>query len=395
MTQTTSTRPHPDEDNMNDHANAAKQSDAIQTTPLFALHQALGGKMVPFAGYHMPVQYPDGILKEHLHTREQAGLFDVSHMGQVVIKGAGLAQALEKLIPVDLESLNINQQTYAVLTNKDGGILDDLIVTRWAEDTFFLVVNAACKEQDLSHLLTHLHGFEFEYLNGQGLMALQGPAATHVMEQLSPEANKLTFMNGCHTQISGKRCYVTRSGYTGEDGFEISVDGHDAEALAKTLLSFDAVEPIGLGARDSLRLEAGLCLYGHDMDTKTTPIEASLLWSISQSRRPEGAKAGGFLGAERIFQQINDGVSTKRVGFEIEGRAPIREGAEIVNETGAVIGKITSGGFGPTLNQPVAMGYVPKAFATVGTKLSAMVRGKARPITVCKMPFVPQRYFRG
>lgn len=364
-------------------------------TPLYDLHLELGGKMVPFAGYEMPVQYPAGIKTEHLHCREKAGLFDVSHMGQLIIKGEGVAAALEKLIPVDLQALKDNQQTYAVLTNEEGGILDDLIVCRWSADTFFLVVNAACKEQDIAHLKQHLTGFEFTYLDGRGLMALQGPAAKDVMAELAPEANLLTFMNGCDVTIDGASCFITRSGYTGEDGFEISVSAQDSEALARRLLSFDSVEAIGLGARDSLRLEAGLCLYGHDMNPTTSPVEAGIIWSISKTRRVDGSNPGGFLGAQKVFADIAEGVQRKRVGFLIEGRAPIREGAEIVDAQGNTIGEITSGGFGPTLNAPVAMGYVPIEYAKIGTELTAIVRGKERAITVAKTPFVPQRYFRG
>lgn len=367
----------------------------LKATPLKDLHLELGARMVPFAGYDMPVQYPDGIMAEHLQTRAAAGLFDVSHMGQVVISGAGVAKALEALVPVELESLPVNRQTYALFTNDEGGILDDLMIARWAEDTFFLVVNAACKEQDLAHLRANLSGFDIDYLDGRGLLALQGPAAAEVMAQIAPAACELVFMNGCHVTIDGAACYITRSGYTGEDGFEISVPADAAEALARQLLSFEQVQPIGLGARDSLRLEAGLCLYGHDLDTTTTPIQASLLWSISKSRRPDGEKAGGFPGCDVIFREIAEGAPRKRVGLQIDGRAPVREGAEIVNEAGEQVGVVTSGGFGPSLEAPLAMGYVQAQYATVGTALSALVRGKPRPVTVTKMPFVAQRYYRG
>lgn len=370
-------------------------SSDLKITPLNQLHLELNARMVPFAGYEMPVQYPDGIMAEHLHTRAAAGLFDVSHMGQVIVSGAGVARALERLVPVELESLPINRQTYALFTNEQGGILDDLMIARWAEDTFFLVVNAACKEQDLAHLRANLSGFAIDYLDGRGLLALQGPAAAEVMAQIAPEASELIFMNGCHISIDGADCYITRSGYTGEDGFEISVPAGAAEALARKLLSYEQVKPIGLGARDSLRLEAGLCLYGHDLDTTTTPIQAALLWSISKSRRSDGGKAGGFPGAEVIFAEMAAGAVRKRVGLAIEGRAPVREGAEIVNEAGEQVGVVTSGGFGPTLEAPLAMCYVQADYATVGTALSALVRGKPRPVTVAKMPFVPQRYYRG
>ena len=367
----------------------------ISKTVFYDYHLAAGGKMVPFAGYLMPVQYSSGIMQEHLHCRDNAGLFDVSHMGQIIIEGEGAAQALEKLMPVDLESLVINQQTYATLTNEQGGVMDDLIVTRWAENTFFLIVNAGCKMQDLEHIRSHLPDFDIRYLGEQGLLALQGLHAREIMAELSPEANKLVFMNGCHSTIDGIDCYITRSGYTGEDGFEISVDPSDALRLADKLLSYKLVNWIGLGARDSLRLEAGLCLYGHDMNETTSPVEAGIIWSISKSRRIDGAKAGGFLGADVILGQIANGVSKKRVGFLVDGRAPVSEGAEIVDQAGNVVGAITSGGFGPTLQAPVAMGYVSIEFAALGTQLNALVRGRSLPITVSKMPLVEQRYYRG
>jgi glycine cleavage system T protein (aminomethyltransferase) len=367
----------------------------LKATPLKDLHLELEAKMVPFAGYDMPVQYPMGIKTEHLHTRDHAGLFDVSHMGQVIITGEGVAKALEALVPVELESLGINKQTYALFTNDQGGILDDLMIVRWAENCFFLVVNAACKEQDLEHLRKHLPDFDIEYLDGQGLLALQGPAAVEVMAQLAPEARELVFMTGSRATLAGVDCYITRSGYTGEDGFEISVPAESAELLARKLLSFDRVKAIGLGARDSLRLEAGLCLYGHDLDTETTPIQASLLWSISKSRRADGDKAGGFPGADIIFNERANGPDRKRVGLKIEGRAPVREGAELVDAEGVQVGVVTSGGFGPSLEAPLAMGYVVTEYAIIGTELNAMVRGKPRPVIVEKMPFVPQHYYRG
>ncbi|WP_299974979.1 glycine cleavage system aminomethyltransferase GcvT [uncultured Pseudoteredinibacter sp.] len=364
-------------------------------TPLYDLHVELGAKMVPFAGYSMPVQYPLGIKGEHLHCRDQVGLFDVSHMGQLIIRGANVASALEKLIPVDLEALKPNQQTYAVLTSESGGILDDLIICKWDEETFFLVVNAACKEQDIAHLQSHLKGFEFEILEDQALLAVQGLKAAALMQELAPQACELTFMNGCHSEIDGMPIYITRSGYTGEDGFEISVANGQAEKLARLLLSYQQVEAIGLGARDSLRLEAGLCLYGHDMNTETSPIEASLIWSISKNRRSGGDKEAGFLGSARILNDIAEGVSRKRVGFLVEGRVPVREGAGIFDAEGNQVGEVTSGGFGPSINAPLAMGYVPASLAKTDTKLIARVRNKDIPITVAKTPFVPQRYFRG
>ncbi|MFQ5660623.1 MAG: glycine cleavage system aminomethyltransferase GcvT [Gammaproteobacteria bacterium] len=370
------------------------QSD-LQRTPLYELHSEAKGRIVSFAGYELPLQYPDGIIKEHRHTREQAGLFDVSHMGQVVVAGSGIAGALEKLIPVDLEALAINQQAYTVFTNEQGGIMDDMIVTRRAVDEFFLVVNAACKTQDLAHLRRHLEGFEIEYLHGRGLLALQGPAAKEIMAVLAPAVTDLIFMTGCQATVDAAECFITRSGYTGEDGFEISVAEDDAERIARKLLSFKQAKLIGLGARDSLRLEAGLCLYGHDINAGISPIEAGLIWSISKSRRPGGKKEGGFPGADTILKQIADGVGRKRVGFLVEDRAPVREGAEIVDENGVRAGAITSGGFSPTIGAPVAMGYVHAELARAGTKLNALMRGRAPPVVVAKIPFVPQRYYRG
>jgi aminomethyltransferase len=367
----------------------------IKHTIFHDYHVAAGGKMVPFAGYLMPVQYTDGIMQEHLHCRDNAGLFDVSHMGQIIVKGEGAAQALERLMPVDLQSLGINQQTYSTLTNEQGGVIDDLIVARWTDDTFFLVVNAGCKEQDVRHIRKHLPEFEVTHLADRCLLALQGLRAKDVMADLVPEANELIFMNGGHATINSIECYITRSGYTGEDGFEISIDPSDALKLADILLSYDYVSWIGLGARDSLRLEAGLCLYGHDMNEQTSPIEAGITWSISKSRRAGAPNAGGFLGADIILKHMADGVSKKRVGFLVDGRAPVREGAEIIDESGTVIGNITSGGFGPTLQAPIAMGYVPSELSAIGTQLNALVRGKPRPITVMKMPLVEHRFYRG
>lgn len=367
-------------------------------TPLYDLHLELGAKMVSFAGYSMPVQYPLGVLKEHLHTRDHAGLFDVSHMGQLRLSGPGVSAALEALVPVDLDALPVFKQVYGVLTNADGGIIDDLIITRWGEQEFFLVVNAACKQQDLVHLRHHLPDVDIEVLDDRALLALQGPKARAVMDQLAPSASALRFMSGCfeNIAIAGEEveCFVTCSGYTGEDGYEISVPADKATALARQLLAYGEVEPIGLGARDSLRLEVGLCLYGHDMDTDTTPIEASLLWSISKSRRPGGAKAGGFLGSDVVFKHIAEGAPRKRVGLKINSRAPVREGAELVDAGGNIIGKVTSGGFGPTYGAPVAMGYVSSELAAAGTALNAVVRGKEIPLETCALPFVPQNYVR-
>jgi glycine cleavage system T protein (aminomethyltransferase) len=367
-------------------------------TPLYDLHVELGAKMVPFAGYAMPVQYPLGVLKEHNHTREQAGLFDVSHMGQVRIKGAGIAEALEALVPVELTKLPLFKQTYALFTTEDGGISDDLIITRWAADEFFLVVNAGCKDQDIAYLRKHLDGFEIEVIENNALLALQGPQARAILDELIPSTAELRFMTSCwgEVNIDGEmvKCFVTCSGYTGEDGYEISIPGDKASAFAKLLLAFGPVEAIGLGARDSLRLEVGLCLYGHDLNTDTSPIEAGLLWSISKSRRTGGEKEGGFPGAEHILQQIAQGAPRKRVGLKINGRAPVREGAELVDSEGNNIGAVTSGGFGPTAGAPVAMCYVTSEHATVGSKIGVLLRGKTIDVEVVKMPFVPQNYAR-
>jgi aminomethyltransferase len=371
---------------------------ALLQTPLNDLHCELGAKMVPFAGYSMPVQYPLGVLKEHLHTREQAGLFDVSHMGQIRVKGADIGAALEQLVPVDLAALPQYKQTYAVLTNTQGGILDDLIITRWADDEFFLVVNAGCKQQDIAHLSTHLRDYEIEVMDQHALLALQGPQARAVMNELAPASAALRFMSGCWERIAldGEtvNCFITCSGYTGEDGYEISVPAAHATRLARKLLSFEQVEAIGLGARDSLRLEAGLCLYGHDMDATTTPVEANLTWSISKSRRSGGAKEGGFLGADTILRQINQGAPRQRVGLKIEGRAPIREGTELVSPAGDVIGRVSSGGFSPTMGAPVAMAYVSQEYAALGSHFFALLRNKQIPVAVTRMPFVPQNYVR-
>ena len=360
----------------------------LKTTPLNALHRALGAKMVPFAGYDMPVQFPLGVLGEHKHTRAKAGLFDVSHMGQVRIDGETAAATLETLVPGDIAGLTAGRMRYTQFTNNDGGILDDLMVTH-AGDHLFVVVNAACKEQDIA-LMTAAFGDALSVLEDRALLALQGPAAVGVLAELAPEAADLTFMTGAAMDVGGIPCFVTRSGYTGEDGYEISVPTDEAEALARRLLDHADVEPIGLGARDSLRLEAGLCLYGHDIDSTTSPVEAALLWSIGKRRREEG----GFPGADRIQKEIAEGTTRKRVGLKPEGRAPAREGTEIVDSDGAPIGKVTSGGFGPSVEGPVAMGYVASAHAAVGTAVSLMVRGKPLPATVVKLPFVTPGYKR-
>lgn len=368
---------------------------SLLKTSLHALHLELGARMVPFAGYEMPVQYPLGVLKEHQHTRAQAGLFDVSHMGQVLLEGDAAAEALESLVPVDIIDLPSGMQRYALLTDDNGGILDDLMVANLG-DCLYLVVNAACKEADLAHLEKHL-GDRCQVLPqfDRALLALQGPAAAAVLARLAPEVAEMTFMQVRRVKLLDLPCIVSRSGYTGEDGYEISVPSAAAEALARRLLAEPEVEAIGLGARDSLRLEAGLCLYGHDMDAGTTPVMANLGWALSKVRREGNGRAGGFPGAERIFAEQRDGVSRKRVGLLVQERVPVREGAELVDANGASIGRVTSGGFGPTLGAPVAMGYVDSAFAALDTELFAVVRGKQVPVKVAKTPFVPQRYYRG
>jgi len=371
-------------------------TETLSKTPLHALHIELGARMVPFAGYDMPVQYPLGVMKEHLHCREQAGLFDVSHMGQIRLTGANAAKALETLVPVDIIDLPVGMQRYAMFTNEQGGILDDLMVANLGNDELFLVVNAACKDQDLAHLRQHLGDqCQIEPLfEERALLALQGPAAVTVLARLAPQVAQMTFMQFTRVSLLGVECFVSRSGYTGEDGYEISVPAANAQTLARALLAEPEVAAIGLGARDSLRLEAGLCLYGHDMNSATTPIEASLLWAISKPRRADGARAGGFPGAETIFAQQQNGVSRKRVGLLPQERTPVREGAEIVNAAGEIIGSVCSGGFGPSLGGPLAMGYLDSAYLALDTQVWAIVRGKQVPLLVSKMPFVPQRYYR-
>ncbi|TRN16949.1 glycine cleavage system aminomethyltransferase GcvT [Vibrio fluvialis] len=365
-------------------------------TPLHALHLEVGAKMVPFAGYDMPVQYALGVKKEHLHTREAAGLFDVSHMGQLRLHGEGAAAALETLVPVDVVDLSEGKQRYAFFTNEQGGILDDLMVANLG-DHLFVVVNAACKEQDINHLQAHLpSGVELEIIDDRALLALQGPKAAEVLARLQPAVADMLFMDIQQVQIDGIDCIVSRSGYTGEDGYEISVPADKAETLARTLTAFDEVEWIGLGARDSLRLECGLCLYGHDLDETTTPVEASLLWAIQPVRRTGGAREGGFPGADIILSQIaTKDVSRKRVGLVGQTKAPVREGTELFDAEGAKIGIVTSGTAGPTAGIPVSMAYVRADLSAIGTEVFAEVRGKMLPMLVEKMPFVPQRYYRG
>ena len=369
-------------------------SDLLKT-PLHALHVGLGAKMAGFAGYDMPIQYPSGILKEHEQTRTAAGLFDVSHMGQAWLTGDSAAGALETLVPGELQNLAPGRQRYTQFLNTDGGILDDLMVTKGGEplgrDGLFLVVNAACKDQDFNHIEKCLAGrASLEKVTDRGLIALQGPAAAAVLAGIAEGVGTMPFMSAMAVSVDGIDCIVSRSGYTGEDGYEISVPAASAQALAETLLRHEDVAPVGLGARDSLRLEAGLCLYGHDIDETTSPVEAGLLWSIGKRRRTEG----GFPGAAVLQQQIADGAGRKRVGIKPQGRAPAREGTEILSADGTGIGVITSGGFGPTVGGPVAMGYVTADHAAADTEVLLQVRGKSMPATVCKLPFVQQRYYR-
>jgi aminomethyltransferase len=369
----------------------AEMAAPLKRTSLYALHRELGARMVPFAGYEMPVQYPSGILAEHLHTRSQAGLFDVSHMGQIRLAGAGCVSALERLVPGDLEALAPLRMRYTLLLNEAGGILDDLMATRLA-DGLFLVVNAAPKEADLAHLRDRLGtSASIEPLADRALLALQGPAAAAVLSRFVEGIARLRFMSAAEVTIGGRQSLVTRSGYTGEDGFEISLPAGDAEGFARRLIAEPEVMPIGLGARDSLRLEAGLCLYGHDIDEATTPIEADLAWTIGKRRRAEG----GFPGAATILRQLAEGTSRKRVGIRPDGRAPAREDTEIVDDGGNRLGKVTSGGFGPSLGGPVAMGYVASEHAVEGSALQLLVRGAPRLARIVRLPFVPTRYYRG
>lgn len=381
--------------------NEPDQTETMMTqellkTPLHALHVEAGAKMVPFAGYDMPVQYKLGVKKEHLHTRDAAGLFDVSHMGQLRLHGEGAAAFLESLVPVDIIDLPQGNQRYAFFTNEEGGIMDDLMVANLG-DHLFVVVNAACKEQDINHLEAHLpSGVELEIIDDRALLALQGPKAVEVLKRFNADVADMLFMDVKKLDILGVECVVSRSGYTGEDGYEISVPNSHAEELAQKLTAEEEVEWIGLGARDSLRLECGLCLYGHDLDTTTTPVEASLLWGIQKIRRTGGEREGGFPGADIILKQIETkDVSRKRVGLVGQTKAPVREGAELFDAEDNKIGVVTSGTAGPNAGKPVSMAYVRADLAAIGTEVFADVRGKKLAMTIEKMPFVPQRYYRG
>ncbi|SLN28515.1 Aminomethyltransferase [Roseovarius gaetbuli] len=371
----------------------------LLTTPLNALHRELGAKMVPFAGYDMPVQYPAGVMKEHLHCRAKAGLFDVSHMGQVILRAPGgyaqTATEMEALVPVDLIGLGEMRQRYGFFTNDEGGILDDLMLANRG-DHMFVVVNAACKVGDIAHMRAGLPGCEVEEITDRALLALQGPAAEAVLEGMVPGVAATRFMDvGIFASEFGE-LWISRSGYTGEDGYEISVTEAETEALARALLAHDDVEPIGLGARDSLRLEAGLCLYGHDIDETTSPVEASLIWAIQKARRAGGAREGGFPGAERILDEMVNGAARARVGLRPEGRAPMREGTPLfaAAEGGEPVGQVTSGAYGPTIEAPMSMGYLPKPLATEGTVIYGEVRGKRMPVKVAKLPFTPANFKR-
>lgn len=373
----------------------ASDGVTLARTPLYDLHLELGARMVAFAGYHMPVQYADGIIHEHQHTRSAAGLFDVSHMGQVRLRGAACAAALESLSPVDACDLEPGHMRYGVFTDDAGGIYDDFMVANDG-DGLFAVVNAACKADDVARMRSSIGSrCVVEELRDRALLALQGPAAAGVLQALAPNTADLLFMTLARVDMAGIPCLVSRSGYTGEDGFEISVPAERAEALARRLLSFEDVAPIGLGARDSLRLEAGLCLYGQDITRTTSPVEAGLAWTIARARRAGGARAGGYPGAARISKELAHGTTRRLVGLRPRGRAPIRAGAELVDARGDIIGAVTSGGFGPTVGGPVAMGYVASEHRRAGTVVQAVVRGKQLPTEVVALPFVERRYHRG
>ena len=376
--------------------------DNLLKTPLNDLHLSLGARMVPFAGYSMPVQYPAGLMAEHLHTRRAAGLFDVSHMGQLRLVGPDAAAAFESLIPVDVIDLAVGKQRYGLLLNDEGGIIDDLMFFKRQED-IFVIVNGACKVGDIGHIQARIgKRCQVIPMPERALLALQGPQAVNALSRLAPGVETLVFMTGGNFTVQAGtqaiEVFLTRSGYTGEDGFEISVHQSQAEALAKALLAQPEVKPIGLGARNSLRLEAGLPLYGNDIDGSTTPVEASLNWAMQKVRRSDGARAGGFPGAAKILAQLaggNAALPRKRVGLMALERVPVREHTELQDLAGQRIGEVTSGLLGPTIDKPVAMGYVPPAFAALGTKLNAIVRGKPVPMEVVAMPFVPTRYYRG
>jgi aminomethyltransferase len=368
---------------------------ALRHTPLYGLHTELGARIVPFAGYAMPVQYPSGIIAEHLHTRAAAGLFDVSHMGQAIVAGEAVSHQLEALVPGDIEGLAVGQMRYTQLLSADGGILDDLMITRLSgraggHEEFLVVVNASRKDADFNLLRRHLVHQTLTPCDARALVALQGPQAAAILVRHLPGVDAMGFLTMRSIESDHGLLYVSRSGYTGEDGFEISLPSQAADHWVRSLLAEPEVRPVGLGARDSLRLEAGLCLYGHDIDESTTPVEASLVWSIAKRRQVQG----GFPGAKKILQQIATGAPRRRVGLMAQGRVPAREGAEIATASGARVGRVTSGGFAPTLNRPLAMGYVEAAHSSIGTSLDLIVRGRAIPAQICNLPFIPTRYHR-
>ena len=369
----------------------------LKKTPLFDAHVALGARMVPFAGYSMPVQYPAGLMAEHLHTRQAAGLFDVSHMGQLRLVGPDAAAAFETLVPVDVIGLGEHKQRYGLLLNEDGGIIDDLMFVNRGRD-LFVIVNGACKHGDLAHIQAHIGGrCTIEPQFDRGLLALQGPKAVDALARLLPGVKDLVFMTGGDFSWNGADLYITRSGYTGEDGFEISLPAHAAEAFARRLLAQPEVKPVGLGARNSLRLEAGLCLYGNDIDSNTTPVEAQLNWAMQKVRRSGGARAGGFPGAAKVLAQLDGSAPAQRLRVGLVGleRIPVREHVALHNAQGEPIGEVTSGLLAPSADQPVALAYVQAKYAAAGTRLNAMVRGKPVPTEVSALPFVPNRYYRG
>jgi aminomethyltransferase len=376
---------------------SVSQEQSLLHTPLHALHLELGARMVPFAGYSMPVQYPGGLMAEHHQTRSSAGLFDVSHMGQLRLVGPAAAAAFESLVPVDVIDLPVGKQRYGLLLTDEGTIIDDLMFVNRGND-LFVIVNGACKVSDIAHIRQRIGSrCEVIPMPERALLALQGPKAVDALARLVPGVEKLVFMTGSRFEWRGGDLFITRSGYTGEDGFEISVHESQADALARALLGQPEVKPIGLGARNSLRLEAGLCLYGNDIDTTTTPVEAGLTWAIQKVRRIGGAREGGFPGAAKVLGQLQGSVPVerKRVGLVALERIPVREHTQLQNAQGQRIGEVTSGLLGPTINQPVAMGYVPPGLATNGTRVNALVRGKPVPMEVAAMPFVPNRYHRG
>ncbi|CAN7484259.1 MULTISPECIES: glycine cleavage system aminomethyltransferase GcvT [Variovorax] len=386
----------------------SSSAEQLLKTPLYGLHVELGARMVPFAGYSMPVQYPAGLMAEHRHTRNAAGLFDISHMGQLRLVGPDAAAAFETLMPVDVIDLAPGKQRYGLLLNDEGGILDDLMFFNEGHGSIFVIVNGACKVADIAHIQQKIGArCDVQPMPDHALLALQGPQAAAVLARLSPGIERFVFMTGGAVQIGGIPAFATRSGYTGEDGFEISVAGQNAEALARLLLAQPEVEPIGLGARNSLRLEAGLCLYGNDIDTTTTPVEASLNWAIQKVRRTGGAREGGFPGAARVLAQLaaatagaaghtdHDTLKRKRVGLVALERVPVRDGTVLQSFEGKDIGFVTSGLLGPTADRPIAMGYVATAYSEPGTRVQAIVRGKPVPMEVSTLPFVPTRYYRG